>query len=81
VITRNFGYTWDLSGFLVTEFLKKIGAHNVERLRHRVRDGLTTTFASHYTARVPLDEVLTREAALRYTALRTGEKYLILPAE
>ena len=44
-----------------------------------MREGLTTTFASHYKARIGLDEMLTREAALAYNAKRTGEKYLVLP--
>ncbi|WP_068077008.1 zinc-binding dehydrogenase [Novosphingobium lentum] len=79
VLTRNFGFTWDVAGWLLTPFMVKIGEHGVERLRQRVRDGLTTTFASHYKARVSLEQVLTREAAVDYNARRTGEKYLIVP--
>jgi hypothetical protein len=49
-------------------------------MRQRVRDNLTTTFASHYKARVTLEEMLTKEAVLDYRAMRTGEKYLVTPA-
>ena len=79
ILTRNFGFTWDVSGFLLMPFLHKIGEHNAERMRQRVLDGLTTTFASHYKARITLREALGRECALAYNARRTGEKYLIVP--
>lgn len=79
ILTRNFGFTWGVSGWLLMPFLHKIGEHNVERLRQRVRDGLKTTFASHYKAQVTLQQMLKREAVLDYNARRTGEKYLVVP--
>lgn len=78
VISRT-GYSWNVGGWLVTPFLQTLGADRVEQLRQRVRDNLTTTFASHYSARVSLQDALTREAVLTYNARRTGEKYLITP--
>lgn len=79
LLNRSFGFSWSLSGFLLTPFLVEIGAEAAERLRQRVRDELTTTFASHYAARVDLDGALGREAALAYNAKVTGTKYLIVP--
>jgi NADPH:quinone reductase-like Zn-dependent oxidoreductase len=79
VINRTFGFAWGISGWLLTPFLARIGPEAADRLRQRVRDGLTTTFASHYKARVGLEQMLTREAALAYNAKRTGEKYLVVP--
>lgn len=79
VLNRTFGFSWGLSGWLLTPFLGKIGPAEAEKLRQRVRDGLTTTFASSYKAKVSLEEMLTREAALAYNAKRTGEKYLVVP--
>ena len=79
ILNRNFGLTWSVSGWLLTPFLAAIGQQGAERLRQRVRDGLTTTFASQYKAKVPLREILSREAVAEYNARRTGEKYLILP--
>ena len=79
VLNRNFGLTWSLGGWLLTPFLMKIGEQGAERLRQRVRDGLTTTFASHYKAKVPLSAILSKDAVSDYNARRTGEKYLILP--
>ncbi len=48
-------------------------------MRKRVRDNLTTTFASHYKTRVNLDEMLTKEAVTDYRKMKTGEKYLVTP--
>ncbi len=80
IINRTFGFGWGLSGWLLTPFLAKIGPAEAEHLRQRVRDGLTTTFASHYKARVSLEGMLTKEAVSEYNARRTGEKYLVVPA-
>ncbi|BBE00103.1 NADH oxidase [Sphingobium amiense] len=79
ILTRSFGFTWDVSGWLLPPFLQQAGAQTAERMRQRVRDNLTTLFASHYKARLSLDEALGRDAVLAYNARRTGEKYLILP--
>ena len=79
VLNRAFGLTWDLAGWLLTPFMAKAGPEIVGRMRARVMDNITTTFASHYKARVPLKDILSREAVLEYNARRTGEKYLILP--
>ena len=79
VIDRSFGFAWSLSGFLLFPFLQTCAPEAVERMRQRVRDELTTTFVSHYQARVSLDTALTREAALAYNRRATGEKYLIVP--
>lgn len=79
VLTRNFGFVWDVSGWLLTPWMGKLGPEIVDKMRRRVMAELTTTFASHYKARVSLEQALTREAALDYNARRTGEKYLIQP--
>ncbi|SEQ56786.1 zinc-binding dehydrogenase [Sphingobium sp. YR768] len=79
VITRSFGFGWSVGGWLLFPFLQRAGAETAERMRQRVRDNLTTTFASSYKARISLKDALSREAVLAYNARRTGEKYLILP--
>ena len=79
VLTRNFGFSWDVSGWLLTPWMGKLGPEIVEKMRKRVMAELTTTFASNYKARVTLEQALTREAATDYNARRTGEKYLITP--
>jgi NADPH2:quinone reductase len=76
---RNFGLSWSISGFLLTPFLAKLGGEGTQRLRQRVVDEITTTFASHYTKEVSLAEALTLDALKVYGKQATGEKYLINP--
>ena len=79
ILTPAYGFGWTLSGWLLTPFMAKAGMETVARMRQRVLNGLTTTFASHYKRKVSLEEMLTRDAALDYRAMRTGEKYLVTP--
>ena len=79
ILNRAFGLTWDLAGWLLTPFMMKAGPEIVGRMRARVMKDLTTTFASHYKARVSLEGMLTKEAVSQYNARRTGEKYLVVP--
>lgn len=79
ILTPAYGFAWTLSGWILTPFLAKAGVETIGRMRQRVLAGLTTTFASHYKRKVTLEEMLTRDAALDYRAMRTGEKYLVTP--
>lgn len=79
VLTPSYGFGWTLSGWLLFPFLQSVGQDTMGRMRQRVRDSLTTTFASHYKARVTLEEMLTRDAVMDYRTMRTGEKYLVTP--
>lgn len=79
ILTPSYGFGWTLGGWLLTPFLQQAGMETVVRMRKRVLDNLTTTFASHYTARVSLEEMLGRDAVLQYSRMRTGEKYLVVP--
>ncbi|MGH8237070.1 MAG: zinc-binding dehydrogenase [Steroidobacteraceae bacterium] len=78
-LTRSFGLSWSVSGWLLTPFLQKIGSADVHRLRQRVVAELTTTFASHYTREISLRDVATLAVAQAYNKRATGEKYLINP--
>ena len=78
VLPQRFGFSWSVGGWLLTPFLVSIG-DDVQRLRRRVADEITTTFASEYGTRVTLDEAVTVEHARRYAAVKTGEKAVILP--
>ncbi len=79
VLTRNFGFSWDVSGWLLTPWMAKLGPEIVGKMRTRALAELTTTFASNYKGRVTLEQALSRDAALDYNGRRTGEKYLITP--
>lgn len=74
-----FGFQWSVSGWLLTPFLAKAGREIAARLRQRVFDELTTTFASHYTRTISLSEALDPDILRAYERKATGEKYLIDP--
>jgi NADPH:quinone reductase len=79
VLTRSFGMAWGVGGWLLTPFLGKIGLEGIIRLRDRVAAGLTTTFASSYTAQVSLPGALRLDNITAYAQQATGTKYLIRP--
>ena len=79
ILNRAFGMAWGVGGWLLFPFLMKIGAAEGARLRQRVVDELKTTFASHYTQVVSLQETLQLNHIAIYAKRATGEKYLINP--
>ncbi|MGB3723800.1 MAG: zinc-binding dehydrogenase [Pacificimonas sp.] len=79
VLARNYGMFWGVGGWLLPPFLQKLGGEGTMRLRKRVADELTTTFASNYTSEVTLAEMLDVKTAQAYQRKATGEKYLVLP--
>jgi NADPH:quinone reductase-like Zn-dependent oxidoreductase len=79
VLRRNFGMSWSVGGWLLTPFLAKIGAEAAERLRQRVADEITTTFASSYGMRLSLADAVDPERVQRYGRMATGDKALITP--
>jgi len=78
-LNRAFGMTWSVGGWLLFPFLMKIGAADGQRLRQRVVDELKTTFASHYTKVISLQETLDLANIAVYAKRATGEKFLINP--
>ncbi len=78
-LTLNYGMAWGVGGWLLPNFLAKAGLDVTMRLRKRVADELTTTFASHYSHEVSMAEALDADTAKAYNAKKTGEKYLMLP--
>ena len=74
-----FGFQWSVSGWLLFPFLQKAGGDVAARLRQRVVDELTTTFASHYTRTIGLAEALNPDVLRAYERKSTGDKYLIDP--
>jgi NADPH:quinone reductase len=78
-LNRAFGMIWGVGGWLLTPFLMKISAADRQRLRERVASELKTTFASHYTQVVSLQEALSLSHLAVYGKRATGEKYLINP--
>ena len=79
ILTRNFGFSWSVGGWLLFPFLQKVGPEKTMELRARVAREIKTTFASHYTGEISLPQVLSLEALAVYGKQATGEKFLIRP--
>ena len=78
-LNRAFGFSWGLGGWLLTPFIGRIGPERFEQLKQKVADEIKTTFASHYTKEISLEEVLQPENINVYSKQATGEKYLVNP--
>jgi NADPH:quinone reductase len=79
-LQRSYGMMWGIGGWLLTPFMQKLGVEGVQRLRARVANEITTTFASSYTQEVSLVGALSLDAIAVYGKQATGEKYLINPS-
>ena len=78
-LTRGYGMAWGVGGWLLPNFMARVGMKVVMGLQARVAKELTTTFASHYTNEISLEEALNAGTVGNYIAKATGEKFLICP--
>ena len=78
-LTRGFGMSWGMGGWLLFSFLQKIGPEGAQRLKARVAAELKTTFASHYTKEISMVQALQLDEIAVYSKQSTGEKYLLNP--
>jgi NADPH:quinone reductase-like Zn-dependent oxidoreductase len=78
-LQRQFGFAWGIGGWLLTPFLARTSREDLARMRQRVADELTTTFASHYTDEISLREALDVPTLQRYAQQATGQKFLLRP--
>jgi NADPH:quinone reductase-like Zn-dependent oxidoreductase len=78
-LSRGYGMAWGVGGWLLPNFLARIGMEAGNKLRMRVAKELKTTFASHYTDEISLAEALEGDVVARYYAKTTGEKFLLCP--
>lgn len=79
VLKRDYGMAWTVGGWLLMPFLMKAGPETAARLRQRVADEITTTFASNYGERLGLADVVDPAAIARYARIATGAKALVTP--
>jgi len=80
ILKRTAGLAWGVGGWLVTNFLAKIGK-DADALRARVVAELRTTFASHYVGELSLAEMLDPAIFALYNVKKTGHKYLVTPTK
>ncbi len=79
ILDRSFGFTWDVSGWLVMRYFMSLPKDRQDWVRERIVKGLRSTFASKFKHRITLDELFQREVAIACNAKTTGEKYLLTP--
>jgi NADPH:quinone reductase-like Zn-dependent oxidoreductase len=79
-LDRSYGMAWGVGGFLLMNFLGKIGWEATLKLRERVARELTTTFSSHYSKTISLAELLDPAEVEAYAKRATGAKYLLDPS-
>jgi NADPH2:quinone reductase len=73
------GMAWGIGGWLLPYYVARIGPDETRKLRDRVAQEITTTFASAYTSELSLAEALDPAMIRRYHRVATGEKYLLRP--
>jgi len=78
-LPRAMGMAWSVGGYLLPQFLAKAPPEVGARMRKRVADELTTTFASHYSDTITLQQALDPDTIRDYARMATGKKYLITP--
>jgi NADPH:quinone reductase len=81
IISRNFGFSWGINAWLLTPFTQKIGMEKTMLLRQRVANELHTTFASHYSDEISLEDALDKDIVAAYSQQATGRKFLINPSK
>lgn len=74
-----FGYAWSMGGWLFSYALGKLGADGAARLKQRVADELTTTFAVSYVSELTFDTMLQPDNVRAFMRRATGGKYLLRP--
>lgn len=79
VLKRAYGMSWAVGGWLLPRFMARIGRERAIELQKRVAKEIKTTFASHFSHEIGLKDMLNPSTIARYTAKKTGEKYLVNP--
>jgi len=79
VLKRRFGMCWGVGGWLLFHFLQRTDKATAKRMHERVASEMSTTFASGYTDRISLADVLKPDIARAYEKKSTGSKYLVVP--
>ena len=77
--SRTFGLAWGIGGWLLPHYLESIDAAEAAQMRQRVADEIHTTFASHYTDRIALTDVLDADRLRAIAQTATGRSTSCCP--
>jgi NADPH:quinone reductase len=78
-LVRDYGMSWGIGGWLVMNFMQKVGPTVVAKLKERIASELRTTFHSKYSNEISLADMLQLEIIGEYRRRQTGRKYLVNP--
>jgi NADPH:quinone reductase-like Zn-dependent oxidoreductase len=79
LLKRSYGMAWGVAGWLLPNFLAKIGPARSSELRQRVATELATTFASSYSDTLSLESILDMNQMEKYSQMSTQGKSLVCP--
>ena len=79
-ITRSYGMSWSVGGWLIFEELQRMTSDRLEALRTRISDGMLTTFACDFAGELSMTQLMEPENLKAIAARSTGDKYLINPS-
>ena len=80
-LARDYGMAWGIGGWLVMNYMQKVGPESVAILKQRIGRELTTTFASKFSAEISLAEILHLDVIAAYKKRETGKKFLVNPSK
>lgn len=78
-LMRQYGFYWGYGAWLLFNFLNKTDPAIVASMKQRISNEIKTTFATSYTHKVSLREVITPETIQAFAKQATGEKFLLCP--
>ena len=78
-LARTYGMSWGIGGWLVMNFMQKVGPAHVAKMKERVASELQTTFLSKHAKEISLAEALQLDVIAAYRKRETGQKYLVNP--
>jgi NADPH:quinone reductase len=78
-LARDYGMAWGVGGWLVMNFMQRVGPATFAKLKERIARDLRTTFASKFSAEISLAEALHLDVIAVYRKRETGKKYLVNP--
>ena len=76
-LTRSYGMSWAVGGWLVFQYLPMLGEDTNRALRERVMAEITTTFASNYTTEISLSDMIDLRHVAIYNQRATNAKVLV----
>ncbi|MFT7126596.1 MAG: NADPH2:quinone reductase [Pseudoalteromonas tetraodonis] len=78
-LNRGYGMAWGVGGWLMPNHLQRVGPEAQGKMFARVAQEIRGIFVSSYNQEISLREMLSLDAASKYTQQATGLKYLVNP--